>query len=69
MGFGQLPSSPFGDVTIRVVEPGTVLNNHATGEKIVVEEGTVAFSGMNTALCVQADFDRIKGAVKDVKEV
>lgn len=69
MGFGSYPPSVFSGVTIRVVEPGTEINNHLTGEKIVVQKGTLAYSPSGTALCVQEDYDRLKGAINGIQEV
>jgi hypothetical protein len=69
MGFGHSPPSVFSGVTVRVVAPGTEVQDPKTGETITIEKGTMAFSLSGTALCVQEDYDSLKGAIQGIQEV
>lgn len=69
MVFGHFPPSVFSGVTVRVVDPGTEVQDPKTRETIIIEKGTMAFSLSGTALCVQEDYDSLKSAIRGIQEV
>lgn len=54
---------PFGAMHVMAVEPGTVITDERTGQKITVDDRTAAVKG-SVIWCTEATFERLKQAAR-----